>query len=102
MWLVLLTPSAKARDAGAKEVILTSQGNESKYLFREREIHWSAINKMMDEGLIDKVTIDYKPSPQLGIRRIHRTADGKFVQTRDNVICSPAFTERQHAWEYEP
>jgi hypothetical protein len=61
-WLVKITPSREAVDAGAKETITVIQSDDCEDLFKWKyEWKWETVLKLMEQGLIRRVDIDYVP-----------------------------------------
>lgn len=68
MWLVRLTPSDEAIEAGASESIQTIPSDDVQDFFKHPsgEWNWATVERMMDAGLIAVVEIDYIPTTQGG------------------------------------
>jgi hypothetical protein len=62
MWLVKLTPTVRAKDAGAKESVHLIDADDVDSFFKWRgEWRWRSVEDLMQSGLIARAEIDYKP-----------------------------------------
>lgn len=100
MWRLTLTAvDPRNRDETVQHTV-TVFGDDAASLLDNSEYRWSILCKMMDNGTLRSVHIDYRPPREREPRRIKKI-DGRFFQMHGDKITSPGFSERRDAWFYE-
>lgn len=62
MWLFKITPSDQAIEMGAQENVQMVNADDVDSFFKHRgEWRWDTVERLMQQGLIVRVEIDYKP-----------------------------------------
>lgn len=73
MWLIRLTPSAEAISRGALTTIQTIPSDDAEDLLKHPSGNWKwdTIDRLLDEGLLTRVEVDFVPtSPTMRERAI--------------------------------
>lgn len=96
MWIVTLTvqPHMEAEPSDHEVKIYS---NRVEDLFSNEHFRWKVLQRLMDNGTLLRIAIDFKPSLN-GVKRIEKDDRGLYYLTIDRVRVSRAYTERGDAW----
>lgn len=96
MWIVKLTVQPhRAAEPTEHEVRIAS--NRVGDLFVNSEYRWDVLERLMANGTLLRIDIDFKPSLN-GVKRIEKTDRGLYYLTIDRVRVGREYRERKDAW----